>query len=325
VALAFHCPRVGFAEFAERSGLAGVSNRQEASVMENSPVQAAGFDAWAEQIVASLHAERDSVREFLTARQTRLERAEATLEDALARLEAAISSGTAETTDKAGGDEDEGEYRRRYEMAFDDLRELKASNSLLQEQLSKARAAASTLAKENRPLQPSLDWESEKLRILAALESELDENDSERRAERLKIEEVLQSTERVIAEKNKEIQELKQRLEPPASGGPLDQMAAAMELTLKNDIVIQQERERLRQLDEQLQSRLCRAEIEISLERAKLARDRAEMEERLRAAGLDAAKTPAESKGAAAEQPAHGRWLSRLGLTEADRERGRHR
>jgi predicted metal-dependent peptidase len=291
--------------------------------MQNSPVQAAGFDAWAEQIVTSLHAERDSVREFLRTRQTRLERAEVTLEDAIARLEAAISSGTAEASNKAAGG-DEHEYRRRYEMALDDLRDLKASNSSLQEQLSQARAAASTLAKETRPQQPGLDWESQKLRILAALESELDENDSERRAERLKIEEVLQSTERVIAEKDEEIQELKQRLEPTASGGPLDQMAAAMELTLKNDIVIQQERERLRQLEEQLQSRLCRAEIEISLERAKLARDRAEIDERLRLAGLDAAKTPAESKGAA-EQPTRGRWLTRLGLTEADRERGRHR
>lgn len=292
--------------------------------MENLPVQTAGFAAWTEQIVASLHAERDGVRKFLTAQQTRLERAEATLEEAIAQLEAAVSNGAAEAANKAddGGEE---EYRRRYEMALDDLRELKASNSSLQEQLSKARVAASTFAKEDRAHQPSLNWETEKLRILAALESELDENNSEQRAERLKIEEVLQSTERAIAEKDKEIQELKQRLEKSASAEPLDQMAAAIEQTLQNDIVIQQERERLRQLDEQLQSRLCRAEIEISLERAKLARDRAEIEERLRAAGLDAAKTPADSKGATAEPPPRGRWLSRLGLTEADRERGKRR
>ncbi len=229
--------------------------------MENLPVQTAGFAAWTEQIVASLHAERDGVRKFLTAQQTRLERAEATLEEAIAQLEAAVSNGAAEAANKAddGGEE---EYRRRYEMALDDLRELKASNSSLQEQLSKARVAASTFAKEDRAHQPSLNWETEKLRILAALESELDENNSEQRAERLKIEEVLQSTERAIAEKDKEIQELKQRLEKSASAEPLDQMAAAIEQTLQNDIVIQQERERLRQLDEQLQSRLCRAEIE---------------------------------------------------------------
>ena len=84
-------------------------------------------------------------------------------------------------------------------------------------------------------------------------------------------------------------------------------MAAAIEQTLQNDIIIQQERERLRQLEEQVQSRMCRAEIEISLERAKLARERAEIEERLRSAGLDAAKPAGEPN--APEQPAHGRWL----------------
>jgi hypothetical protein len=293
--------------------------------MEKSPVQAPGSDAWAEQVVASLHAERDSLREFLTSRQTRLERAEATLEDAIARLEVAVSDGTAEGSEKAAGGEDEEEYRRRYEMALDDLRELKAANSQLQEQLSKARATASTMAKESRSQQPSLDWESEKLRILAALESDLDENNSEQRAERLKIEDVLQSTEKVIAEKDKEIQELKQRLQDAAAAAPLNQMAAAIEQTLQNDIVIQQERERLRQLEEQLQSRLCRAEIEISLERAKLARERAEIEERQRLAGLGASKSADQPNTVAAEQPARGRWLSRLGLTEADRERGKHR
>jgi hypothetical protein len=293
--------------------------------MDNSPGQTLGSDAWAEQVVASLHAERDSARQFLTAQHTRLEKAEATLEDVIARLEAAISDGPAEPRIDRGDADGEDEYRQRYEMALDDLRELKANNALLQEQLSKAKATASTYAKQSRADQSTLDWESEKRRILAALESDLDENDSEQRAERLKIEDVLQTTERVIAEKDREIQELKQRLEQSAGTGPLDQMAAAMEQTLENDIIIQQERERLRQLEEQLQSRLCRAEIEISLERAKLARERAEIEERLRAAGLDASKPAGDANATASEQPARGRWLSRLGLTEADRERGKRR
>ncbi len=291
--------------------------------MEESPLQAPSSDAWAEQIVASLHAERDGVREFLATQHARLERAETTLEDAIARLEAAVSDGTADSGDDAGGSAREDEYRRRYEMALDDLRELKAANSLLQEQLSKARATASTLAKQYQSQQTSVDWETEKLRILAALESDLDENNSEQRAERVKIEDVLQSTERAIAEKDAEIQELKQRLEQ-AGNSSLDQMAAAVEQMLQNDVVIQQEREKLRQMEEELQSRLCRAEIEISLERAKLARERSEMEERLRLAGFDAAK-PAGEQNAAAEKPTRGRWLSRLGLTEADRERGRRR
>jgi cysteinyl-tRNA synthetase len=298
--------------------------------MENSPVPATGCEDWAERIAASLHAEREGVREFLAAQQTRLERAEATLEDAIAQLQGAISDGTADRSDAAGGSNDQEDYRQRYEMALDDLREMKASNSRLQEQLSKAKTTATAFAKETRSQQPSLDWESEKLRILAALESDLDENDSEQRAERLKIEDVLRATENAIAkkdeeiaEKDSEIRELKQRLVEASETGPLDQMAATIEQTLQNDIIIQQERERLRQLEEQVQSRMCRAEIEISLERAKLARERAEIEERLRLAGLDAAKPAGEPN--AAEQPTRGRWLSRLGLTEADRERGKRR
>jgi len=290
--------------------------------METSPVSTPASDAWAEQIVASLHAERNSVREFLAAQQTRLERAEVTLEELIARFEGAVEGATAEGSGQAG----DLDHQRRYEMALDDLHELKASNSLLQEQLSKARAAASTLAKQSRTQDTGLDWETQKLRMLAALESDLDENNSEQRAERLKIEDVIQTTEKAIAEKDDEIRELKRRLEESAGPSPLEQMAAAVEQTLQNDGTIQQERERLRQLEAQLQSRLCRAEIEISLDRAKLARERADLEERLRVAGLDASKTTAGPNAAGAtEQPTRGRWLSRLGLTDADRERGRHR
>ncbi len=299
--------------------------------MKNSRAPASGCDAWAEQIVASLHAERDRVRKFLSAQQTRLERAEAALENAISELQRAISNAAADKSEAAGGDGQE-DYQRRYEMALDDLRELKDGNLLLQEQLAKARATASALAKESHCEQAGLDWEAEKLRILAALESDLNENDSEQRAQRLKIEDVVHTTEKVIAKKNEEIaekdseiRELKRRLEEASKTGPLDQMAAAMEQTLQNDIVIQQERERLQELEEQVRSRMCRAEIEISLERAKLARERAELEERLRSAGFDPSKPAGEAKAAAAEQPARGRWLSRLGLTEADRERGKRR
>jgi hypothetical protein len=294
--------------------------------MDTSSPSIHASDAWAEQIAASLHAERNSVRDFLAAQQTRLERAEATLEELIARSEEAVNDAAGDGTDHAGSGASDLDYQRRYEMALDDLRELKASNATLQDQVSKARATASTLAKQSRAEHTSLDWETEKVRILAALESELDENDSEQRAERLKIEDVLRSTEKAIAEKDKEIQELKQRLEESASVSNLMQAAAAVEEVLQNDTAVQEEREKLRQLEAQWQNKLSQAEIEISLERAKLARERAELDERLRVMGLDASKTPGAPNAAdAAGQPTRGRWMSRLGLTDADRERGRHR
>jgi len=295
--------------------------------METSRLSAPGSDAWAEQIVAALHAERDSVREFLAAQQTRLDRAEVNLEELIARFGETVEGAAAEGTDHAADGAGDLSYQRRYEMALDDLHELKAGNSLLQEQLSKARSTASTLAKQNRTQSISLDWETEKLRILAALESDLDENDSEQRAERLKIEDVLRTTENVIAEKDKELLELKRRLEESAASvGREAEAATAADRAIQSDAAVQKERERLRQLEEQMQNRLCQAEIEVSLERAKLARERAELEERLRTMGLDASKSTAGPNAApTAEQPTRSRWMSRLGLTDADRERGRHR
>jgi chromosome segregation ATPase len=293
--------------------------------MESSPVPTPGSDAWVEQMAASLHAERSTVREFLGVQQARLERAEGTLEGLIARFEEIVENGTGEAGEHADADEDDQDYRQRYEMSLDDLRELKASNALLHDQLTKARSAASSLGKQNQASSGGLDWESQKLRILAALESDLDENDSEQRGERLKIEDVLRTTENAIAEKDREIRELKRQLQESSGVGNLVQAAAAVEQVLQSDTAIQDERERLRQMEEQLQNRLCQAEIEISLERAKLARERAELDDRLRKAGLEGAKSDTEPGAAAPAQPTRGRWMSRLGLTDADRERGRRR
>ena len=108
-------------------------------------------EAWAERIAASPCGEDDGVHQFLTQQEERLEQAQASLQ-LLERLE------------EAGGAADGGidrapeqDYQRRYEMALDDLRELKAGNTLLQEQLSKARSTASALAKQTRTQNPCLD------------------------------------------------------------------------------------------------------------------------------------------------------------------------
>jgi hypothetical protein len=53
-----------------------------------------------------------------------------------------------------------------------------------------------------------------------------------------------------------------------------------------------------------------------------LARLRAELDGKARAAEEALTKQPTESKGAETpDQPAGNRWLARLGLSEADRER----
>jgi hypothetical protein len=284
-----------------------------------------GTGTWAEQFTALLHVERDRVCEFLAAQQARLERAGAVLEEQLARLEDSARepmTGTGGQVVAAGDD-----YRRRYEMALDDLRGLKAENAALQRQLANARSTVPAPTGEGRAHGGGLDWEAEKRRILAALESDFNENDSDQRVERLKIEDVLRTTEKIIAQRDCEIRELQQRLEDAscgvrmAAGG-----AAAIEHASEVDAAVREERERLKQLQDELQEKLRQAEIDLSVERAKLARQRAELEERTRSAVTAPPQTPAAATAADdAEPPAHGRWLARLGLTEADRVHRRKR
>jgi hypothetical protein len=297
----------------------------EASAMEASPAATHDPEAWVERVAASLRTEREGIREFLAVQEQRLEQAEAALQESLERLEDAVTSPPAEASDATDGDNVDQEYKRRYEMALDDLRELKASNSILQEQLARARSNASALAKEARSPGAPLDWESEKLRILAALESDLDVSNAERRVERLKMEDVIRATDQIIAKKDNEIRELREQLAKSDDGGQADAaQAAAVTKAVDSDAAIQEERKRLKQIEQQWQSKLSQAEIELSLERAKLARERNELEERLRSAENVVSKAAALADAAdEASRPSRSRWMSRLGLTDADRERGR--
>jgi chromosome segregation ATPase len=213
------------------------------------------------------------------------------------------------------------DYQRRYDLALNDLRDLKAKNAELQQQLDDANAMAASLATQNRASSGRLDWEAEKRRTLTALEADFDEHDAPQYGQRLEIEDVLHTTEQVIAAKDRQIRDLEQRLEEQrgniGAGAP---DTAAINQAIDSDAVVQKERERLKELQEESRDKLRQAEIELSLERAKLARQRAELEERFNARESDLPKLPT---AAGAERPASRRWLTRLGLTEADKEPGR--
>jgi hypothetical protein len=98
----------------------------------------------------------------------------------------------------------------------------------------------------------------------------------------MKIEEVIRKTDAAIADRDKEIEEMKVILENQrnAAGGAVG--AAAMAEVLQNDDIIREERERLQQIQEEWKQKMSQAEVEISLERAKLAREKSEIEEKLR-------------------------------------------
>lgn len=291
--------------------------------LDTSPLPSANSESWAEGFAASLHAQREGVRRFLASHQAKFDRAEAALEKEIERLEAAsVENQTPSADGDLASDHD---YQRRYEMALDDLHELKEKNAELLRQLAKSPATETATPSAGRAPGMYLDWETEKQRILAILEADLDSNDPTQSAERLRIEDVLRTTERVLAGKDREIADLKRHLEELSRDIESGVSAAsASNSAIDSDAVVQEERERLRQLQTQWQEKLSRAEVEISMERARLARQRTELEEQKRLVENNAGQA-SNAAGGHAEAPARGRWLSRLGLTDADRERSRRR
>ncbi len=183
-------------------------------------------------------------------------------------------------------------------------------------QLSRLESLARETPDAARLQHGNLDWATEKHRILAALESDFNENDSDQRAERIRIEGMLQAADRIVAEKDREIQGWKRQLEE-SSHALKTEAAATDEIRqiLDADIVVREERERLEQLQAEWQEKLRQAEIDLSVERATLARQRAELESQSRSA--NGGPSPPSTEQAA--PPVRGRWLARLGLTEADR------
>jgi hypothetical protein len=221
--------------------------------------------------------------------------------------------------------ETDSDIQRRYQMALDEIRELKGKQADLQQQLVKARSM--TLS-----MQPAgyLNWEAEKQRILAALEADFDPEDRASQAERLKIEDVVRTTDGILAARDREIQVLNEQLEAALEdqGNARENPSEVAEISrlLDANTIIQEERERLQHLQEEAREKLRQAEIELALERARMARERAELEERAREIGRTHPPKSKEKEAQELADPANqGRWLARLGLTAADREPSRRR
>jgi septal ring factor EnvC (AmiA/AmiB activator) len=85
---------------------------------------------------------------------------------------------------------------------------------------------------------------------------------------------------------------------------------------------VRQERETLKRLQDGLREQLGKAEVDISLERAKVARERAELEEKIRGFEADRANTPAtaDANGDKGKKQSGRKWLTRLGLGEGKAE-----
>jgi chromosome segregation ATPase len=224
--------------------------------------------------------------------------------------------GEAEEKAKQAGSGDNQELedlRRRFEMAVQDVRELKTKNAELSDQLAKARQPGRAAAADSG----GSDWESMKRRMLAQLETDFEPADEKQSADKLTVEGAIKITDRVVAEKEHEIQELRQLLDSQAQNvGEMAVGAAAIAQALDSDELVQQERANLKQLQDALREQLRKAEVDISLERAKLARERAELDEKLRTLESERGSGTAGDSGSdkGKKQAGRGKWLARLGL-----------
>jgi chromosome segregation ATPase len=203
------------------------------------------------------------------------------------------------------------DLQRRFELAVEDLREYKTKSAKLEAQL----AAASSQSRTSAPDTGGNDWESQKRRLLASLEesAEAPETPVEKQ-QRITIEGTIEMTDAVVAEKDRQIAELQAQLAAGDSTFVDAEHTRKVNDLVEADDVIAVHRQRVRELEREMQEKLRAAELELSVERAKMARQRAELDELK--SDLEAKKQEYESSGGA---PVQGqpkrRWRDKLGLS----------
>ena len=213
-----------------------------------------------------LPSERGRLREFLAAQERRFTRVEALLREEVERLDRQLR-----VSDEAIAElrQQREELAQRERAISQRQGELGAAESRLQQQFVAARASAA-MSTGGAPLGRS-SWEVEKGRILAALESETDSEDAVEVGARLQLEEIIATTDRLVADKDREVAELQSLLASQSGNfGDVAVGAAAVGQLLDQDTVVQQQRETLQRLQEQWMEKLRQAEIDISRERAQL-------------------------------------------------------
>ncbi len=208
------------------------------------------------------------------------------------------------------------DLQRRFELAVEDVRELKTKNAKLESQL-----AASAKGPASKQDAGGMDWESQKRRLLASLDDGNDEQDAPTPQERVTIAGTIEITDAVVAEKDRQLAALAAELDA-ARNKPAEDVEIRdqrIDDLIDADEVIAGHRKRCQQLEREAEDKLRAAELELSVERAKMARQKAELEE-LRSS-LASQRQSFEATGVA---PVPGapkrRWLSKLGIDGKDKE-----
>ena len=162
------------------------------------------------------------------------------------------------------------DLQRRFELAVEDVRELKTKNAQLETQLAQASTPTTASSADGG----AMDWEAQKQRLLASLEGEGTDGGSARQEERATIEGTISITDEVVAEKDNEIAALREQiteLEAASGSSTIDcEQEQAISQLVDADEVIQQHRDRIAQLETEMEQKLREAELELIARRANL-------------------------------------------------------
>ncbi len=188
--------------------------------------------------------------------------------------------------------------------------ELRMQSNELGSRLSKFQGVASGQKSE------TLSWEQRKEALLQQLEAETHTETPCDPRKVLEIERIVEQTTIEINRRDQEISDLKTLIEQQsiAHDGMSIGVAAIAEM-IESDSLIVAERLRLKELRDDWEQKQRQAEIEMSMERAKLARERLELQEKTRNYH-DNNPPQSEEEVKSNKASTRGRWLARLGLRD---------
>ncbi len=251
-----------------------------------------------EQLQTQLDAEQSNELDPSTELHTQIERLESELQAVQEELLVAEQAQA-----DSSNDADVEELQR-------ELEDLRSQNADLAAQVARHQVEGQS-SKPHLPFdQETLSWEERKQLIMRQLESEDAEPEQLSEDTRLEIEQVVAATQLEIERRDKELEELRAIVEQQSDtkqGVAIG--AAAIAQMMDQDELVLQERQKLKDMQAQWEEKLRQAEIDLSMERAKLARERNELE-------AEAVKLQLTDEEQPAGKGRTRKWLEHLGLRD---------
>jgi hypothetical protein len=234
-----------------------------------------------ERTALLLSTELSDTRLQLSAANDQLSECQLELKRCRAQLEKAehrIAEVEIEPLHISGNDDDlSDQLKLQLEDTLNELADLREQNSDLAARLAQQVANSVTYdGSVGRGNDAQLTWEQRKLLILKQLEGDTSIGSAAiPHHDKVEIQEIIDASQLEIARRDEEIEELREivRMQSDARAGVAIGAAGLAEILDSNEL-IQQERQRLCEIQQEWEAKLRQAEIDLSMERAKIARER---------------------------------------------------